>query len=157
LRLVDEKIEPNGMSITGIKATHGELTLKLGPFSKTLKPDPEERVGWGAIGFDIELDGKKIVNLGDTLLHEQEWQKINEPDVAMVPIGGKDIHNTMDAEEALQAVKIMRPKLVIPCHYNCPAFFTRKYNPADDKKFKAEVEALGSKCVILYNRESLGI
>jgi L-ascorbate metabolism protein UlaG (beta-lactamase superfamily) len=154
---VDENIELDGMSITGIKATHGELTLKLGPFSKTLESGPEERVGWGAIGFDIELDDKKIVNLGDTLLHEQEWQKINEPDVLMIPIGGKAIHNTMDVEEALQAVRIMRPKLVIPCHYNCPAFFTRKYNPADDEKFKAEVEALGFECVILHNRESINI
>jgi len=28
-------------------------------------------------------------------------------------------------EEALQAVRIMRSKLVIPCHYNCPAFFKK--------------------------------
>ena len=42
----------------------------------------------------------------------------------MIPIGGKAIHNTMDENEALEAVDIMQPLLVIPCHYNCPAFFT---------------------------------
>jgi L-ascorbate metabolism protein UlaG (beta-lactamase superfamily) len=146
---VDEIIEIDDMSITGIKTTHGELILKIGPFSKTVKPGPNERVGWGAIGFDIALNDKRIVNLGDTLLHEEEWQKINEPDVLMIPIGGKAIHNTMDVKEAVQAVKIMRPKLVIPCHYNCPAFFTKTYNPADDELFKREVEMTGSKCVIL--------
>ena len=146
---VDETIEIDDMSITGIKTTHGELILKIGPFSKTVKPGPDERVGWGAIGFDIALNDKRIVNLGDTLLHEKEWQKINEPDVLMIPIGGKAIHNTMDVKEAMQAVKIMQPKLVIPCHYNCPAFFTKTYNPADDELFKREVEMTGSKCAIL--------
>ena len=154
---VDETIEIDGMSITGIKTTHGELVLKLGPFSKTVKPGPDERVDWGAIGFDIELAGKRIVNLGDTLLLEKEWQKINEPDVLMIPIGGKAIHNTMDVEEAVQAVNIMRPKLVIPCHYNVPAFFTKTYNPADDELFKREVEKTGSKCVILHKGDSIDL
>jgi L-ascorbate metabolism protein UlaG (beta-lactamase superfamily) len=137
---VGETIQVDGMSITGIKTTHGELILKTGPFSKTLIPGPEERVGWGAIGFEIEIGGKYIVNLGDTLLHHKEWQKIQNPDVLMIPIGGKAIHNTMDVPEAVRAVKLMRPKIVIPCHYNCPAFFTKNYNPADDLLFKAEVE-----------------
>ena len=57
---VDETIEVDGISVTGIKTRHGELILKLGPFSKTVKPGPKERIGWGSIGFDIELDGKRI-------------------------------------------------------------------------------------------------
>jgi len=154
---VDETIKVDGMTIKGIKTTHGELTLKLGPFSKTVKPGPEERIGWGAIGFDIELNGKRIVNLGDTLLHEKEWQAIQNPDVLMIPIGGKVVHNTMDVEEALQAVNIMRPKLVIPCHYNCPAFFTKTYNLADDQMFKREVEKTGAKCTILDIGDSLDL
>ncbi len=154
---VDETIEIDGMTITGIKTTHGELVLKLGPFSKTVKPGPDERVGWGAIGFDIRLDGKRIVNLGDTLLHEKEWQTIIEPDVLMIPIGGKAAHNTMDVEEAIQAVKNIRPKLVIPCHYNCPALFTKSYNPADDELFKREVEKTGAKCVILHHSDSIDL
>lgn len=154
---VDETIGLDEMSITGVKATHGELILKFGPFSKTVKPGPEERVGWGAIGFNIQLDGKTVVNLGDTLLQANEWQSIQSPDVLMIPIGGKAIHNTMDEEEALQAINIMHPKLVIPCHYNCPAFFTKKYNPADEKMFKKEVEKTGTRCVILHKGESVGI
>ena len=154
---VDETIHVDGMSVTGIKTTHGSLTFKLGPLSKTMTPGPDERIGWGAIGFKIQLDGKTIVNLGDTLLHESEWETIKSPDVLMIPIGGKAVHNTMDEEEALRAVKIMRPKLVIPCHYNCPAFFTKKYNPADAEMFKTEVEKTGAKCVILHQAESIDI
>jgi len=56
------------------------------------KPGPEERVGWGANGFNIKLDGKRIINLGDTLLHEKEWQKTNNPDALMIPTGGRAIH-----------------------------------------------------------------
>jgi L-ascorbate metabolism protein UlaG (beta-lactamase superfamily) len=153
---VDETIRLDGMSITGIKATHGPVTLKIGPFSKTLHPGPKERAGWGAIGFKIQFDGKTIVNLGDTILHEKEWQKIKNPDVLMIPIGGRIIPNTMGEKEALQAVRIMKPKLVIPCHYNCPAFFSKKYNPADDKMFKVEVEKMGIECNIMkYGDETL--
>jgi L-ascorbate metabolism protein UlaG (beta-lactamase superfamily) len=154
---VDETIEIDGMSITGIRTTHGELVLKLGSFSKTVRPGSEERVGWGAIGFDIDLEGKRIVNLGDTLLLEKEWQIIKGPDVLMIPIGGKVIHNTMNLEEAVQAVSNMRPKWVIPCHYNCPALFTKTYNPADDRIFKQEVEKIGVKCAILGAGDSIDL
>ena len=154
---VDETIQLDGMSITGIKATHGPLTFKLGPLSKTFIPGPDERIGWGAIGFHIQLDGKSIVNLGDTLLHEKEWQSIKNPDVLMIPIGGRDYHNTMDEKEAIEAVKIMQPKLVIPCHYNSPAFFSRKFNPVDDRLFKTEVEKMDIKCVILQKNDSIEV
>ncbi|TNG00738.1 MAG: MBL fold metallo-hydrolase [Gammaproteobacteria bacterium] len=157
LLAVDETIELDGMSITGIKATHGELILKIGPFSKIVKPGLGERIGWGAIGFDIKLDGKRLVNLGDTLLHEKEWQSIKEPDVLMIPIGGKAAHNTMDAEAAVQAVKLVQPKLVIPCHYNCPGLFSKSLNPADDQQFKKEVEQAGSHCKILGVGDSVEI
>ena len=154
---VDETIQLDGMSITGIKTTHGPVTLKLGPFSKTLYPGPKERVGWGAIGFKIKLNGKTIVNLGDTLLHKKEWQKIKNPDVLMIPIGGRTIPNTMDEKEALQAVEIMKPKVVIPCHYSDPALFSKHFNPADDEMFKREVEKMGIKCMILHNGDSINI
>ena len=154
---VDETLEIDGMKITGIKATHGSLFIGFGPFSKEISPGPTERIGWGAIGFKIEIDGKIIVNLGDTLLHLEEWKSINHPDVLMIPIGGRAVHNTMDELEALQAVELIQPKLVIPCHYNCPAFFSKKYNPANDKAFKRSVEKLGLRCVILGSGDSITI
>ena len=152
---VDETLELDGMTVTGIKATHGELVLKLGPFSKTVYPGPLERIGWGAIGFDIQINGKRIVNLGDTLLHTDEWAAIRQPDILMIPIGGREAHNTMDEDDALEVVKAMNPAKVIPCHYNCPGLFTRRFNPGDDGYFKREVEKLGAKCIILQNAESI--
>lgn len=154
---VGECIDMDGISITGVKTSHGELLLRLGPLSKSIKPGPDERIGWGAIGFDIQVDGKRLVNLGDTLLHEREWQAIGEPDVLMIPIGGAVSHNTMDIPEAVRAVRVMRPKLVIPCHYNFPALFNRHYNPADANLFKTEVEKSGAECVILRKGESVSL
>ena len=154
---VHETIELDGMRITGIKATHGPITFRLGPFSKTLYPGPEERMGYGAIGFNISLENKNIVNLGDTILFEKDWKTIGNTDVLMIPIGGKIPKNTMNEEEALRAVEIIKPKVVIPCHYNCPALFSKKYNPADDKMFKEVVEKIGFRCVILEKGESIVI
>ena len=31
----------------------------------------------------------------------------------MIPIGGKAIHNTMDEDEALEAVRIMNPAVIL--------------------------------------------
>ncbi len=154
---VDETIQVDGISVTGLKATHGPLTVKIGPFSKTVTPGPEERIGWGAIGYEIKFAGCTIVNLGDTFLHTDEWKTIKHPDVLMIPIGGGSIHNTMDETEALEAVKLMRPKLVIPCHYNCPAFFSKKFNPADDEMFKKGVEEMGIECSIMKYRSEIEV
>ena len=151
----NETIEIDGMTVTGVKATHGELALQIGPFTTIVKPGVDERIGWGAIGFDIHVNGKRILNLGDTLLLEQEWQNIGEPDVLMIPIGGKITRNTMDENDAIQAVKAINPKLVIPCHYNCPGFFSRSLNPADEEKFKTEVEALGVQCAIMRTGDTI--
>ena len=154
---VGETISVDDMVITGVKTTHGPLTLKLGPFAKTMTPGPNERIGWGAIGFKIKVNEKSIVNLGDALLEKKAWQQIKEPDVLMIPIGGSKYHNTMDEKEAVEAVKIMHPKLVIPCHYNGPGLFSKKYNPADEDIFKTEVEKAGSVCKILHQGDSIKI
>lgn len=154
---VGEQIALDGMKIKGIKTTHGELSFGIGPFTKTLRPGPSERIGWGAIGFEIQLDGKTLINLGDTLLHHEAWKELQTPDVLMIPIGGGKVHNTMDENEALEAVKAMQPKLVIPCHYNCPAFFTKRYNPADEDRFKSAVENLGIPCAVLHKGDSIEI
>ena len=150
-----ETLHLDGISITGIKTTHGPLTFRVGPFTKTIRPGPNERVGWGAIGFQIECDGRTFVNLGDSLLEHEAWKGIHAPDVLMIPIGGTKSPNTMNESEALSAVAAMKPNMVIPCHYNCPALFSKKCNPANDLFFKEEVEKMASACTILHESESV--
>lgn len=150
-----ETINVNGIEITGIQATHGPLEFRIGPFSKMLYPGPNERIGWGAIGFEISIDKKRVVNLGDTVIHREDWKIINCPDVLMIPIGGGDVHNTMDVKEALETVASMKPKVVIPCHYNCGGLHRKNANPADEKYFHDEVKKLGNDCILLRENESI--
>lgn len=154
---VDETIEFDGMKIKGVKATHGPLTIKLGPFKKTEDPKDNERVGWGSLGFEITSNGKTIVNLGDTFLEAEAWKSIKNPDVLMIPIGGGSFENTMDEYEALEAIKIMQPKIVIPVHYDVKALFYKHYGAIDETEFKQEVEKLGAECKILRAGEHLSI
>jgi L-ascorbate metabolism protein UlaG (beta-lactamase superfamily) len=153
--VVGEKIKVDGMTIAGIKAKHGPLTIKIGPFKKTETPGPEERIGRGDMGFEICYQGTSIINLADTLLLPDAWKGLASPDVLMIPIGGKSVGNTMDEVEALEAVRIIKPGLVIPTHYNCPMLFSKRGNPAHASWFKAEVEQLGFECCILGKGGSL--
>lgn len=101
----------------------------------------------GSIGFKITIGDKSVVNLGDTVFQE-EWEGL-KPDVLMIPIGGRVVGNTMDEKEALEAVRSIGPKMVIPCHYNCDFLWKRRFNPADDEMFKREVERMGIACHIM--------
>jgi L-ascorbate metabolism protein UlaG (beta-lactamase superfamily) len=152
---VDETLELDGMKIRGIKTTHGPLTVKFGPFKKTEDPAKNERVGWGSLGYEISYKGKRIVNLGDSLLEAEEWKKIKKPDVLMIPVGGGQADNTMDEHQALEAVEIIQPKLVIPMHYDMPILFTKHYAPIDESLFIKEIEKLGINCVILKKGKSI--
>lgn len=154
---VNESKDIEALHVTGLKTRHGSLLIKIGPFSKIICPGPAERVGWGSMGFVIEHDGVKIVNLGDALLDIDHWAKAKSADLLCIPIGGSAIGNTMDVDEALQAVESLQPKAAIPCHYNCKAFFTKNYNPADDQRFRNEVEKQGIACHILEPGEERDI
>lgn len=107
----------------------------------------------GSIGFHIQINGKSIVNLGDSLIRD-EWSDL-KPDVLMIPIGGGRVPNTMDVKDAIEAVRNISPKLVIPCHYNVPYEFIRNVNPTDDHYFKTELEKLGIECRIMSNGEEI--
>jgi L-ascorbate metabolism protein UlaG (beta-lactamase superfamily) len=70
----------------------------------------------------------------------------------MVPIGGM---MTMDVDEALQAVAVIEPRVVIPMHYNWHLLFYHR--PADVSRFAAGVRELGSECIVLDRGESYAI
>ncbi|MGI6357226.1 MAG: metal-dependent hydrolase [Bacillota bacterium] len=89
-----------------------------------------------ACGFVLEVSGKKIYHAGDTgLIAEMQFLADEEIDVALLPIG--DFY-TMGPEDALKAVGMIRPKCVIPMHYN-----TFPVIQQDPHAFKQAVEALG--------------
>lgn len=151
---VGEVVYLKEFQVKGLKAVHGPIKLKLfGLIKLEVKTGPGERIGLGAIGFEIKIDNKVIVNLGDTLL-QKEWEGIR-PDVLMIPIGGRKVYNTMNEDEALEVVKMMSPKKVIPMHYNCPALLSKKLNPANPDAFKSGVEKMGIECIIMKDGDEI--
>jgi len=104
--------------------------------------------GGNPCGFLIKVEGKNIYHAGDTGL-TKEFELLKDIDVAFLPIGGNFV---MDVEDALVALEMIKPKIVVPIHYN-----TWDIIKADEQKFKEGAEKLGIKCVILKPGESLEI
>ncbi|NSW85379.1 MAG: MBL fold metallo-hydrolase [Syntrophobacteraceae bacterium] len=66
----------------------------------------------GMLSFVVTLDGVRYYHAGDTdLIPEMSELKA---DVAFLPVSGTYV---MTAEEAVQAARVLKPKLVIPMHY----------------------------------------
>lgn len=68
-------------------------------------------------GFLIQIEGKWLYHAGDTgLFGDMELIGMRHPiEVAMLPIGD---NFGMGVEEAVHASQLLRPKVVIPMHYN---------------------------------------
>lgn len=64
----------------------------------------------------LEAENKRIVHLGDLghILDKNIISEIKKCDVLMIPIGG---YFTIDAIQAIQIIKEVDPKYVIPMHY----------------------------------------
>lgn len=143
-----ESVTLDDIKIETVKSVHGPIVIKFFGFKKVKHPGPNERVGLGSTGFKITIDDKTIINLGDSILLK-EWEGL-KPDVLMLPIGGMGNNTwTMDVKEAVEAVRIISPKRVIPTHYNISFFWIRNAAPADEQIFKDQVEKMGIECSIM--------
>lgn len=69
-----------------------------------------------AVGFIIEINNKVIYFAGDTgvFLDMKIIRDLYHPDIAILPIGGV---YTMDPKQAVYALKLLEPEIVIPMHY----------------------------------------
>ena len=145
--------------VEAFKAIHGSLKLNLffGLINQTISPGPGERIGIGSTVYKININGKTIVNMGDTLLLKDHWKGLEnlQPDVLMLPIGGDKMPNTITSKEALEVVAMIQPKIVIPCHYNLSFLWMKNVNPTDDKNFKWEVEKMGLQCTLMNYGDEL--
>jgi L-ascorbate metabolism protein UlaG (beta-lactamase superfamily) len=150
-----EAVDVSGIRVTGLAAEHGPLSFRFGPIRKTLHPGPTERIGYGATGFSLEIEGRLIVNLGDTLKLLDDWTGVSRPDVLMIPIGGDEVGNTMGIRDAIEVTEALRPRLVIPCHHDIPSFFRKNANPTDVLSFVEAIEANGIECRNLSRSETV--
>lgn len=91
-------------------------------------------------GFLLRVDGKGIYHAGDTALLKEMELLAGQVDVALLPIGD---NYTMGPEDAVRAVEMIRPKVVIPMHYNTfPVIQQDAQAFADKVGSKAEVVIL---------------
>lgn len=70
-----------------------------------------------AVGTIVKAaDGTTVYHAGDTCVFGDmaTWAQLYPMDLAIVPIGGVF---TMDAQQASEAVKLMKPKAAMPIHY----------------------------------------
>lgn len=109
---------------------------------------PDGTYGGNPAGFLLTLGGKKIYHACDTgLFYDMKLIGEEGLDVAILPIGD---NFTMGPEDALRAVKLLEPKVVIPIHYD-----TFEVIKQDPHAFAARVEAdTPARCVVLKPGET---
>lgn len=80
--------------------------------------DGKYGIGNPPCGYIVTLDGVTVYHAGDTFIFG-DMKLLSELygpiDVALLPIGG---HFTMGVKEAAKAVELLRPRKVVPMHYN---------------------------------------
>lgn len=112
-----------GIKITGIRAAHEFFDYVAG-------------VGHPYMGYVIEADGCAVYHAGDTLCYEglltalKRW----ELTLAFLPINGRDAKRyragcigNMTYQEAVDLAGALRPRLVVPTHYDM--FASNSENP----------------------------
>jgi len=105
----------HGMNIGGgYNFPFGRVQLTIAHHTSML---PDGSYGGDPAGFLITTGGATIYDAADTALFSDMklYGDMNEIDVALLPIGD---NFTMGPRDALQAVKFLHPKVVIPMHYN---------------------------------------
>jgi len=66
------------------------------------------------MGYLISVGGKEIYHSGDTYV----VREVCNPDVAFL---GMDGFRTLNEKEAIEAIREIKPKIVVPIHYRCLA------------------------------------
>jgi L-ascorbate metabolism protein UlaG (beta-lactamase superfamily) len=97
----------------GFNHDFGHLKLTIAHHGSGL---PDGSYGGNPAGLLITSEGKKLYFACDTALF-QDMQLYGEEgiDLFVVPIGD---NFTMGPDDALRAVKFVKPRLAMPCHYN---------------------------------------
>ena len=109
-----EKI--HGMNIGGAHDfPFGRVKLTPALHGGQVEGDESGRFTTAPAGFLLEIDGRRIYYSGDTSLITDMQLLRGNVDVAILPIGD---NFTMGPDDAARAVDFIRPKQVIPVHYN---------------------------------------
>lgn len=97
---------------------------------------PDGSYGGLAMGAILEVEGQRIYHAGDTaLFSDMKLIGAGGLDLAFVPIGD---NFTMGPDDAVSALELLRPKAVVPIHYNTFGLINQ-----DGEAFAARAESIG--------------
>jgi L-ascorbate metabolism protein UlaG (beta-lactamase superfamily) len=118
----------------GDKLTVSGIPIEAVPSYNTNKNFHPKEKGW--LGFIVTVEGVRIYHAGDTdRIPEMASFQV---DIALLPVSGTYV---MTAEEAVEAARLMKPRVAIPMHYGAIV------GSADDaKRFS---EALHGTCQVV--------
>ncbi|MBW2059513.1 MAG: MBL fold metallo-hydrolase [Deltaproteobacteria bacterium] len=122
-----QSIDVAGVRVTGVAAYNTD---------KAFHPKSNQ---W--LGFVVEMDGVKIYHAGDTDFIPE--MKDLDVDIALIPVSGIYV---MDVDEAIEAVRAIKPKIVVPMHYG------KIVGSEDDAKRLAEA-LRGEMTVVIKQKE----
>lgn len=117
------------LRLTALPGTHGP-----GPLGAVLPPVMGSMLEFGRAGEEARM---RMYISGDTLVHDRLREiprRFPDIDLAMLHLGGTKVLGifvTMDAEQGLEAMRIMDARTTIPIHYND---YTRFESPLEDFK-----------------------
>jgi L-ascorbate metabolism protein UlaG (beta-lactamase superfamily) len=122
-----QSLEMDGVTVTAVPAYNTDKDFH--PKSKN----------W--LGFVVEMDGVRIYHAGDTDVIPE--MKDLDVDIALIPVSGTYV---MNAAQAIEAARAIKPKIVIPMHYD------KIVGSEDDAR--QLVDALsGEMTVVMKNKE----
>lgn len=128
-----------GISVRAVPSAH-----------ETLDTDDEGRHLY--LGYVIELDGFRLYHSGDSLAYDGLAEALgDEPfDVLFLPINGRDpargVPGNMTAAEAVDLGNRVRPRFVVPHHYD---MFTFNTVPVGDFETEARRLVAGTRAQVL--------
>jgi L-ascorbate metabolism protein UlaG (beta-lactamase superfamily) len=94
------------LSIGRVQMTHALHSSSL----------PDGAYGGLAAGYVLDLDDGRIYFAGDTgLFLDMKLIGLSGLDMAILPIGDKF---TMGPDDSIEAIQLLNPRQVIPCHYD---------------------------------------
>lgn len=97
----------------GVQQPFGHVKFTIAHHSSSM---PDGSYGGVPGGFIVTLEKARIYFACDTALFlEMQLIGAGGLDLAVVPIG--DLY-TMGPEDSIEAIKLLKPKRVAPCHYN---------------------------------------
>lgn len=137
----------HGMNVGGgFEFPFGRVTFTPAWHSNSL---PDGTYGGMPMGLVLEAEGKRVYHAGDTALFS-DMQLIARGgiDLALLPIGD---NFTMGPADAVEAVKLLKPRRVVPIHYGTFALIEQ-----DPQAFKRRVESeTDAEVIVLQPGESL--